>query len=65
MKCKTLRNRTEALLEGAQNYKEMYETGLQCIAAGEMIRRMAEQMELLQQKVDRQQETLRRYEGGK
>lgn len=64
MKNRTLRSQTESLLETANSYEEYYTAGLQLIAVGKLIQRMAVHMADLQQKVDNQAEALRGYQKG-
>ena len=62
MKPRTLRKRTESLLETANSYEEYYDAGLQLIAIGKLVQRMASHIADLQRKVDNQAEALRGYQ---
>lgn len=62
MKPRILRNRTESLLETANSYEEYYDAGLQLIAVGKLVQRMASHIADLQRKVDNQAEALRGYQ---
>lgn len=64
MKNRTLRSQTESLLETANSYEEYYNAGLQLIAVGKLVQRMAFHIADLQQKVDNQAEALRGYQKG-
>lgn len=62
MKNKILRNQTETLLETANNYDEYYTAGLQLIAVGKLVQRMAMHIADLQNKVDSQAKMLKIYQ---